>query len=47
MGAFETLLGDADDIDGELEGPLDGSDKGPGEGAALLILDSLEGEEEG
>ena len=37
MGTFETL-GDADDIDGELEGPLDGSDKGPREGSALLIL---------
>ena len=46
MGAFE-ILGDADDIDGELEGSADISDEGLEEDSALLIVGTLEGDEEG
>ena len=44
-GWAETL-GDAELADGELEGPVDGSDEGLEEGA-LLKLGLLEGDEEG
>ena len=47
MGVAETALGGVDDADGELEGPADGSDEGPEEGSALLIVGTLEGDEEG
>ena len=47
MGAADTALGGADDKDGELEGPADGSDEGPEEGSALLIVGTLEGDKEG
>ena len=47
VGAAETALGDTDDIGGELDGLVDGSDEGPEEGSALLMVGTLEGDKEG